>query len=97
MSRCHRNMVTSGNCVTFFGEARGRQELLHREVRKLYDRGTVRIDKGKQCGACRLHRFYGIFEAPVLAKLWNRSRLEIKCENLRQFLDTQWAGSRGNA
>src|SRR5216683_8279507 len=97
MSRRHRNVVTLGNGVTFFGKASRRQELLRREVRKLYDRGTVGIDKGKQCGTCREHHFYWIFEPPSLVKFWNRSSLEIKCDNLRQFLDTQWPGSHRNA
>src|SRR6266851_5329395 len=93
MSRRHRNMVTAGSTVTFFGKARGRQELLHREVRKLYDAGIVGLDKGKQCGARRQHCVHRIFQAPTFPKFRNWTCLEIKCEEFRQFVDAEWPGS----
>jgi len=69
-------------------------------MRKLYDWGIVEmvvVDKGKQRGACRQHRFQGIFQAPILAKFRNRSRLEIECKNLRQFFNVEGARSNCNA
>src|SRR6266851_6346422 len=96
MGRCHGNMITTGNGVIFFGKADRRQELLHREVRKLYNLRIPVIDKGKQCGARRQHRLERFFWAPILAKLWNLSCLEIKCEKLCQFRDIERAGSYRN-
>ena len=50
------------------------------EMRKLYNRGIVDVDGGKQCGAGRQYGFWGIIEAPILPKIWNRFRLETKRE-----------------
>jgi hypothetical protein len=36
---------------------------------------------------------YWIFWAETLVKFRNWSCLEIKCEKLREFLDTEWAAS----
>jgi hypothetical protein len=63
----------------------------------LYDLGVVDIDKGKQCGARRQYRFQRLFQAPVLAKFRDWSRLEIKCEEFCQLLDSERTGSYGNA
>jgi len=51
------------------------------------------VNKGKQCGARRKYGFYRIFEAPILPKLRNQSRLEIECQKIGQFFDTEWLGS----
>jgi len=65
-------------------------------VRKLYDAGIVGVDKGKQCGARRQHCVHRIFQAPTFPKFRNWSCLEIKCEELRQFVDAEWPGSHGD-
>jgi hypothetical protein len=90
-------MVTVGNSVTFLSKASRSQELLHREVRELYDLGIVEFDKGKQCGACGKHRFEGIFQVPILPKFWDWPCTEIECEELSQFFDSERTGIYGDA
>ena len=90
-------MVTADGVVVCFGEVGGRQELFDRKMRKFYDRGVFHVDDGKQAGTCRQYRIYWIFEAQLLVKFWNRSGLEIECENFREFFHTERAGSHGNA
>jgi hypothetical protein len=98
MGRCHGKAVAMGNKATFFSEARRHQELFDREVRKLYHRGTVKVvvDEGKQCRARGQHCFQRIFQASILAKFWDRSCLEIKCEKFSQFLNSERMGHHGD-
>ena len=86
-------MVAAGNCGVLFAKADRGQELLDREMRKLYYLGISDIDKGKQCGTRGKHRFHWIFESPIFAKCWDLPSLEIKCEELSQFLDSERAGN----
>ena len=90
-------MIAEGNSVAFFGKASRGQEFPHGEVGKLNDLGVVDVDKDKQCGARGQHCFCRVFEAPVIAKFRNRSRLKIKCEKFRQFFDSERAGDHGDA
>ena len=89
---CHRNMVPAGNCIAFFAKADRGQELLDREMRKLYYLRIFEVDQGKQCGTRGKYCFHWIVEAPILVKCWNLPRLEIKCEDLCQFFDLERAG-----
>jgi hypothetical protein len=62
-------------------------------MRKLYNLGTFAIDNGEEAGARRQHCMYRIFQAPVFVKPWSWSGLEVECEKLGEFFDTEWAGN----
>ena len=89
-------MVVAGDRVALSAKREG-QELLDRELGKLCYLRIFGIDRGRQCGARRQYRIYWIFEAPIVAIFRNISRIEIKREELRQLLDSEWAGSYCNA
>ena len=94
---CHRNVVAAGNSVVFFVKPVRDQELLDREMRKLYYLQIFNIDEGKQCGTRGKHRFYWIFDTPILTKSRDLLRLEIKCKELCQFLDSERPGNHRDA
>jgi len=95
VSKGHRDVIT-GDLVFCLGKAGRRQEFFYRKMHKLYDLGTSDIDNDKKTGASRKHRVYWIFQAPSLVELWNGPCLEIECEELRQFSDTEWAGGHSD-
>ena len=98
MSIYHRNMITAENNVVCFSKADRCQELFHRKVRELYDvSGRVSaINNSKKTGAGRQHRVDWILQAPTLMKLRNLSCIEVECEQLGEFLDTEGAASDRN-
>src|SRR5216683_376414 len=95
MSWRHRN-VKAGNRVFCFGQAFRCQVLLHREMCKLYNRGTIHVDHGKQTGACGPHCVCWVFRAPIRPKDGSRLRVEIEREKLCELLDTEGTGSCGD-
>src|SRR5260221_14220324 len=85
-------MIT-GQLQFFFGKAGRGQEFLDRKMGKLYNLGTSDIDNGKKTGASGLYHSDWIFHTPSLIESWGRPRVEIECQELRQFFDTERAGS----
>ena len=73
-------MITAAIDVICFGKAAGRQVLLDRKMRKLYNWGDpgVGFDNDKQTGRRRQNGFDRIFQAPVRMEFRNRSCLEVK-------------------
>jgi len=91
MSGRHRNMVMAGNDVTFLAK---REDVKNSFTEKCencmtWESSSSTWTRESKCGARGQHGIYRIFEAPILAKFRNRSCREIKCEKLRQFLDTE--------
>src|SRR5260221_1054014 len=62
-------------------------------MRELYNLGTSDIDNGKKTGASGLYHSDWIFQAPAFIESWGWPRVELECEELRQFFDTERAGS----
>ena len=63
---------------------------------KLDNLGISDIDDGKKTGASRLYHIDWIFQTPSLVESWDWPQVEIECEELHQFFDTERAGSHSD-
>src|SRR6267154_4372416 len=70
-----------------------RQEFLDRKMRKLNDPRITVLDNRDQTRARRHHCFFLILPAPAWIELRHPSRVEVKYEHFREFLDPKWASS----
>jgi hypothetical protein len=86
-------MITTGKDATGFGKVGRRQVFFHRKVGESYNLKIVHLDNRKQTGASSEHGVYRIFREPILAELRNWSYLQIECERLCEFLNTERPGS----
>jgi len=91
-----RGYMITGQLQCCFGKAGRGQEFLDRKMGKLYNLGSSDIDDGKKTGASGLYHMDWIFQTPSLIESWDWPRVEIECEELRQFFDTERAGSHSD-